>query len=186
MIKKNKTIAILGVDGSGKSTAVENVSKYYGEQCTVTYMGYTRFEDPKISQLEGRRFATPFIEFRIYRCFWRRYFKGKKAKQIAIFDRYVHEIFINAGKGKYDRLRILLYKYLFPMPSLLVYLHCPAEVSLRRKSDIPDPDVFMAMKKRFDNYFLGQKNVLCLDSGVLTPEEIADKICEYIDNPITK
>lgn len=180
MFKKKITIAILGVDGSGKSTAVEKLSEIYRDDCSVTYMGYTRFEDPRIEQLEGKRYAFPVVEFLIYMCFWKRFFKGIRTGNIVIFDRYVHEIFLNVGSGKIQRIRAFVYKYFFPKPSKLVYLHCPVSESLRRKSDIVNPEVFMGMKQRFDDYFLGRKDVLCLNSGELSPKEITDQICDFI------
>lgn len=186
MFKKKNTIAILGVDGSGKSTAVENVAKRYGDRCSVTYMGFTRFEDPRIESSETRRFSRPLRLYLIYRCFWKRYKKAVSIGQFALFDRYVHEIFINSRGGWYNNINVLLYKYFFPQPQIIVYLYCPAEESLRRKSDIPDPDKFIEMKERFDNFFLNKKHVMCIDSGKLSPDLIADKICAYIDQSFSK
>lgn len=186
MFINNNTIAILGVDGSGKSTAVENLMRIYGKKCSITYMGYTRFEDPQIEQLEGKLYALPLMEFRIYICFWKRYLKGCKTGEIAIFDRYVHEIFINASSNKVQKIRAFLYKHFFPMPSKMVYLYCPVEESLRRKSDIVNPKEFFLMKKRFDDFFLGRKDTLCLNSGVLSTTEITDQICKFIGNAGSK
>lgn len=186
MFKHKKTIAILGVDGSGKSTAVENLSTIYGDKCSITYMGYTRFEDPRIELLRKKRHTNPITTWLTYRCFWHRYFKALKQGDFAIFDRYVHEIFINANKSLYSRINIILYKYLFPKPQKMVYLYCSSDESLRRKNDIPNPDTFIAMKKRFDNYFLNRKGVLCLDSEQLSPQEITMKISELIDQSFYK
>lgn len=186
MFKTNNTIAILGVDGSGKSTAVENLLKVYGKKCSITYMGFTRFEDPIIEQLEGKRNAFLLMELRIYLCFWKRYISGCKTGDIVIFDRYVHEIFINAGSTFFQKTRAFIYKHFFPMPSKMVYLYCPVEESLRRKSDIVNPEVFVLMKQRFDDFFLGRKDILCLDTSVLSTEEITDRICDFIDKPKSK
>ena len=184
MKKKAKTIAIMGVDGSGKSTAVELLKNKYGSRCSVIYMGNTRFEDPRIDRLKSRRFSRPLILLLIYRCYWKRYVKGLYQSELAIFDRYVHEIFINAGKGWYNRINAFLYKYCFPKPNIIVYLYCPAEESLRRKSDIPDSDVFVALKKRFDDYFLKNKQILCLNSSQLSPAEITEQISNFINHSL--
>lgn len=178
---KKKTIAILGVDGTGKSTAVANLKKIYGDSCVITYMGYKDFEDPRIKELEGKRFSTPSIVFRIYRCFWKRYLDAVKSQKIAIFDRYVHEIFINAD-GRLKWVNTILYEFLFPMPRIIVYLHCSTAESLKRKSDIPDAEEFAKMKERFDNYFINKENVLCLDTGLLSIEEITTRITDLINN----
>ena len=180
---RKKTIAILGVDGSGKSTAINNLSKKYGERCTITYMGYTRFEDTSIEELKGKRFVGPLYIYRIYRCFWRRYLNATRTDKVALFDRYVHEIFINAS-GKYKYINILLYKYLFPKPKKMVYLYCSVEESLKRKKDIINADAFRNMKKRFDLFFLKRKGVLCLDTELLSEKEITERISQFIDNEL--
>ena len=181
MYKKKKTIAILGVDGSGKSTAVKNLKNEYGDKCSVTYMGNTRFEDSRIESLKKRRFSRPLVLFLTYRCYKKRYRKGVSGGEFAIFDRYVHEIFINAGMGWYNKINIFLYKYCFPRPNKIVYLYCSEEASLRRKNDIPDPDIFIAMKKRFDNYFLHKQGILSLDTERLSPDEITKEISNLIN-----
>lgn len=177
---RRKTIAILGVDGSGKSTVVSNLQKVFGDECIITYMGYKDFEDPKIEELKGRRFSTFLVMCRIYRCFWHRYINAVRANKIAIFDRYVHEIFLNANNSR-KWLNTLLYKYLFPKPSITVYLYCPVKESLKRKNDIPDVEVFTIMKERFDAYLINRKNVLCLDTGELAADEITNRITNFIN-----
>ena len=175
-----KSIAILGVDGSGKSTAVNNLKKVLGNQCVITYMGYKDFDDPKIETSKNKRFITPIIVYRIYRCFWKRYLRSVRTHKIAIFDRYVHEVFLNSG-SRLKLLNTILYKYLFPMPSKIVYLHCSVSESLKRKNDIPDPVVFAEMKERFDHYFMSRNSVLCLDTGELSTDEITYKIVQFIN-----
>lgn len=178
---KRKTLAILGVDGSGKSTAVKNLKKVLGDRCIITYMGYKDFEDQRIEELKGKRWSTPFIVYRIYRCFWKRYLDAVRTHKIAIFDRYIHEIFINAD-GRLKWVSIILYKFFFPKPQKIVYLHCSVAESLNRKSDISDVEVFTKMKKRFDSYFINRKQVLSLDTGELSVDEITNKIITFINN----
>lgn len=177
---KNKTVALLGVDGSGKSTAVENLKALFGEKCEIIYMGYKDFDDPRITRLDGRRVAMPFVRFLIYRCYWRRFLYGVKMNKIIIFDRYVHEVFINST-GYQKWINTLLYKYLFPKPRLIIYLHCPVSESLKRKTDIPNAENFEKMKERFDRYFLTQKGVLCLDTYDMSIEEITNTIYNHIN-----
>jgi thymidylate kinase len=179
-----RTIAILGVDGSGKSTAVELVGNHYGKDCVVTYMGFRRYEDPRIEQLQKKTDRNILDSLRIllliYKCFWYRYNKALKAKKLILFDRYTHEGFINAS-GRFKGLRVLLFKYLFPKPSKIVYLYCSVEESLRRKDDIDNKELFITVKKRFDDYFLNRKGVLSLDTGFFSREEIANSIIQYIE-----
>ena len=63
---KKTTIAILGVDGSGKSTAVELVGNHYASNWVVSYMGFRRYEDPRIEQLQKKHlFQLFFIVFQV-------------------------------------------------------------------------------------------------------------------------
>lgn len=179
-----RTIAILGVDGSGKSTAVELVGNHYGDDCVVVYMGFRRFEDPRIEQLQKKENRNIIDNLRVllltYRCFWLRYNNALKKKKLVLFDRYTHEGYINAS-GRFKGLRVLLFRYLFPKPSKMVYLHCSVEESLMRKDDITNKEIFIAMKKRFDDFFFQRDGVLCLDSGILGREDIANSIIKFID-----
>ena len=186
MHRKRRTVAILGVDGSGKSTAIGNLSNVYQDNCTVTYMGNTRFEDKRIEEFKKRRHCRPIVVYLKWRCFWTRYNNAIKKGTLAIFDRYVHEIFINDNKGFYGKLNVILYKFIFPRPSKIVYLYCSGEDSLRRKHDITKPEEFLKMKRRFDAYFIGKKGVLSLNSSLLSPEEITNNISDFIDKSFKK
>lgn len=180
---KHKTIAILGIDGSGKSTVIENVSMRLKDKCVVKYMGSRSYEDKVLELLLNKPKHSPIEMIRLiylrYRCFWKRYNDAVSTGKIVLFDRYIHEIFLNSI-GKMRFIDTILYKYLFPTPSSLIYLYCSAEESLRRKDDIPDADVFREMKKRFDNYFLNDNDCLCLSSEEHNPQELADIVYKYI------
>lgn len=181
-----KTIAILGVDGTGKSSVIQEIQKRLGKKCCVKYMGYRSFDDPRIEKINNS--AHGFVsgiklKYLIYKEYLRRYKGAKEENKLVIFDRYVHEIYINSN-GIGGIINKVLYKYLYPKPDLIVYLHCPAEVSLSRKDDIPNEQVFRAMKSRFDATFMNNKHCLCLSSEDYTSPQLADKIIEYINKNI--
>lgn len=179
---RHKTIAILGVDGSGKSTAIRHVSRALGDQCVVQYMGHKDFEDPRIDEWTSRKASkwnSLKIIFLTYRCYRNRYDAAVASQKIVLFDRYVHEVWINSF-GPRHILTTILYKYIFPQPAIIIYLHCEAEESMRRKADIPDPEVFRAMKKRFDDCFLNNHSVFSFDTGRQDEEEIAVDILSII------
>lgn len=181
----NKTIAIIGVDGSGKSTLIEQLQNRFGEKAVTKYMGSVRFEDNRISVLLKKNPRTFFDSFKIliltYKCFWDRYQNALKSKKIVLFDRYVNERYINSS-GRNKILAAILYKYLFPKPSHFIYLYCSVETSMKRKDDIPDKDAFIAMKKRFDNFYLNNKDCFCINSDSYNSEELADLAYNNIIN----
>lgn len=183
-----KTLAIIGVDGTGKSSVIKALGDEIVDNCVITYMGYRSFEDTKIEIVQNTPaslFITKLVKFiyvifLIYRCYFKRYRKSIETGKLVIFDRYVHEIYINAH-GIMKFIYTILYKYLFPQPSKIVYLYCSVEDSLKRKDDIRDPDVFKKMKERFDRIFLNDKHCLCLDSSVYSTEELAKQILNIIE-----
>lgn len=182
------TLAIIGVDGTGKSSVIKALGAEYGDKCIITYMGYRSFEDSRIERLQSTSASSiiakvikyVYVVFLIYRCYLKRYNSSVGTGKFVIFDRYVHEIYINAH-GVMKMVYTLLYKYLYPNPSKIVYLYCPVEESLKRKDDIKDPDVFRKMKERFDRTFLNDKRYLCLDSSVYSTSELAKQIKKIIE-----
>lgn len=181
----SNNIAVLGVDGTGKSTVLSSLKEKLGDKCVLQYMGYRSFNNKRIGELQKKAnknvYENVTLIISIYLDFRGRVKKAKKTKKIVIYDRYVHEIYINSlGKSRF--LYKLLYKYLFPQPKALVYLYCNADTSFARKDDIIDKQAFIDMKKRFDSSFMNKKNVLSLSSDEYTPEQLADKIIAYLNN----
>lgn len=180
---KRKTIAIIGVDGSGKSTVIENLRLLLKDKCVVQYMGSRSYEDPKLEELLSQKKLTKLEQlytiYLRYRCFRKRYNSAAATRKIVLFDRSVDEIYINSF-GIFKIFYTILYKYLFPSPSCRIYLHCSVEESLHRKNDIPDPDVFRAMKARFDKSFLNNPNCLCLNSEEYDSQKLTKIAFNYI------
>jgi thymidylate kinase len=184
---KYKNFAILGVDGSGKSTLIKELANKFGNKCVITYMGSRSYEDDRLETLLKKKKCTRLefyeIIIRRYICFWKRYINSIRSRRIVLYDRYVHEIYINSSEH-YKLLYTILYKYLYPSPKYTIYLYCSVEESLRRKNDIPDPIEFRKMKERFDNVFLHDRKCLCLSSEEYTPEELAEISYTFISSKL--
>lgn len=184
----NKTLAIIGVDGTGKSSVIKALSDEFGDNCIITYMGYRSFEDSRIEKLQSTPASTSiakvikyiYVVYLIYRCYLKRYRSSVETGKFVIFDRYVHEIYINAH-GVMKIVFTLIYKFLYPKPSKIVYLYCPVEESLKRKDDIKDSEMFRKMKERFDRTFLSDKRCFCLDSSVYSTAELAKQIKKIVE-----
>lgn len=182
-----KTVAILGVDGTGKSSVINLLSQKLGSRCLVQYMGCRDFGSKTLDKIELKERHNALDKLLkiliIYKCFWNRYLKSTRSQKIVLFDRYVHEVFINSLHTTCHPAQILvnlLYRVLFPMPLVMVYLFCPVEISLSRKDDIVDVSRFKNMKDRFDQYFLHDKRILSINTAEHKPEEIADAILKIL------
>lgn len=180
-----KTIAIIGVDGTGKSTLICQLQKRLGAKAIIKYMGSVRFEDKRISKIKEKKALSYLdiikIQLLTYRCFWNRYKDAVNDNKLVLFDRYVDERFINSI-GIYKVIATILYKYLFPRPTHIIYLYCSAETSFKRKNDIPDKSVFIAMKNRFDHYYQNKKDCFVLNSDLYNEEELTDLSYNHILN----
>lgn len=185
MNKRRTTIALLGVDGAGKSAATSNLQRVLGDKCIVTYMGGRSFEDNRVETLSQLPHKTILdlikLDWFKYKCFLKRYKDSISQGKIIIFDRYVQEQYLNA-LGLHKLLNIILYKYLYPKSDITIYLFCPADVSFSRKADILDKKTFIAMKNRFDKEFKNKKNVLCVNTQELSEEDVTTEIVKHLTN----
>lgn len=180
-----KSIALIGVDGSGKSTTVQALQKLLGSKCCVQYMGFREMETfwGEKYYASGKRFKFKFIPFLgIYFEMWYRYLKNRfNNYKVIFYDRFPWEAYDN-GFGKYKVVYFILFKVLFPRPKKVYYLHCSVETSLDRKSDITDKELFINMKKRFDKKYKDKRNIRSFNTDDLTTTEIVNYICNDIMN----
>ena len=178
-----KSIALLGVDGSGKSTTVKALQNLLGTKCCVQYMGFREMETSwgKEYYASGKRFKFKLLPFiGIYLEMWYRYLKNRfNNYKIIFYDRFPWEAYDN-GFGKYKVLYFVLFKLLFPRPKKVYYLYCSVQTSLARKDDILNETLFINMKERFDKKYKDKKSICSFDTDKLTTGEILDKICEDI------
>lgn len=173
------SLAILGVDGTGKSSVIANLKTILESKCVVQYMGYRDFKDENVIKLGKKEHKNLIERIRLTGGIYRELKRRVKIKEefpgLIIYDRYVHEIYINAsGKKKY--LYLMLYKYFFPQPDEIVYLYCSAETSFSRKEDILDKEQFIKMKRRFDEKFLNCSDILAINTEKYTSFEVAEII----------
>lgn len=178
-----KSIALIGVDGSGKSTTVHALQELLGNKCCVQYMGFREMETfwGKEYYASGKRFRFKFMPFLgIYLEMWHRYLKHRFDNYKLIFyDRFPWEAYDN-GFGKYKVAYFILFKLLFPRPKKVYYLHCSVNTSFKRKDDIIDKMLFINMKMRFDKKYKDKRAILSFDTDEFTTEEIVNYICKDI------
>ena len=184
---KLKSICIVGVDGTGKSSLVQMLTKSLGEEdAVVQYMGLKDWETNM-----GKKFLTVKKKQGLYIYIMRilsifvemhhRVYKHRGGNKIVIFDRYVDERILSrqqSKKGSKSDVLNLIYKifflHLFYRPSLTFYLECPIECSVKRKDDIiSEADIQNLRKNKFayDAYYKGMKDVITIDTSTTGQEE---------------
>ncbi len=184
-----KSICIIGVDGTGKTTTIENIQKILTDKAIVQYMGYKNFKTKKAKRYfssNKKGFVHQLrIFFILYYEMLYRYFECRFSNKIVLFDRYVDEIFIN--RNKFSKLVYkILFKYMFPRPKIIYYLYCSSESSLSRKDDIEDKDKFKLMKKRFDKELLNNKKCKCINTDIKNEDEVLYEIIYDLNESIIK
>lgn len=123
---------------------------------------------------------------------YHRYNKYRGDSRIVIFDRYAYEhgLFIKADangiKGHLmANILHLAFVRLYPSSTLTVYLKCPIEVTLQRKSDITTSKEVEAVKKGkkiLDDFYSTYHDAVVLDTSEKKQELIVDEILSIISS----
>lgn len=192
---RNFSIAIVGVDGTGKSTLVKLLADYYGDQAHIQYMGYhpssfTTLPLKLFSRLHKLRplLMRFHLDTSLYMLLSWHEMKVRLRRalrhrdKLILFDRYCWEVNDNAESPFAFRLSDFLFHRHFPSPTGVIYLYCPTELSLRRKDDIPDKEAFVWMKEHTDRIYLSRPDTLVIDTSSHTPEQTKSLAVEYISS----
>lgn len=185
---KQMKVAVIGVDGTGKTSLLKKIAEKYPNTSYIAYMGFKDINSPRaLKIIENKKLAwIPGIEgIKYYFSF---YFEMKSRirkainskKKLVVYDRYPWEGYDNADPGYRKLFAYVFFKLLIQKPDMIVYLHCPVETSLLRKDDILDVDEFSGMKKRSDNIYMAMKSVYSIDTSLSNSEEVFDKMIECI------
>lgn len=191
-----KSICIVGVDGTGKSSTINCLAeKLSQDDSCIQYMG-ARLWETKLFKKYNEKLPTknPFIvlihTLAYIREMYHRYYKHKKDKNVVIFDRYAYEhALLREATDSGIKGKVLAFVYrmafvwLYPKPGITVYLICPVETSLSRKSDISTKeqvDAFKNGKEILDDYYLNQKKVLVIDTSINQQGQVVDLILQDV------
>lgn len=196
-----RSICVVGVDGTGKSTLVRKLSEWLGsEKSTVQYMGAKNWETDLAKYFyRDKEHVSFFVLVGRYGSliydFYKRIYKHKKQNKIIIFDRYINEqvLYLDRNKKSWKQY-ILKYVYRFVFcfmhkPSITIYLTCDFSISFARKDDInidDDKNLFLKSKNVLDNYYLSKDGVIVLDTSTISSDEVFLKVKEIVNNEFFK
>ncbi len=135
--RKGKIIALVGVDGVGKSTIINEIKNIIPGTISI-YMGSAHYRFQKFYDILPKNFITNFILFfMVYLENWIRYIQSIWLKSIGytvIFDRFPTYQFARA-KGFRKILYSTFYNYFFPSPYQIFYLYNESEILMKRKKE---------------------------------------------------
>lgn len=181
-IFNNNNIVIQGVDGTGKSSTILELSKIMGRNVSVQYMGRKHWE----TKFATRRFQkkkkgnlSPILNIiSLYVEMFKRVSKNLTKNRVIIYDRYPSEIYLQE-KGIKKKVLKILFETLFFKPKYSFYLTCPIDVSVERKSDITSAELVEKLKKKklsFDQYIRMKNKARVLDTYTLSQDEVINMI----------
>jgi len=171
-------IALIGVDGAGKTTIIKELSKE--KNVKVIYMGFKEFKFENLIKFLSKfgKFGLILQHFLVYIENWMRYLKAKKYEKegfIVFFDRYPKVDYQVASKGTFFFYNIF-YEYFFPMPDKIILIKGDTNEIYKRKPELSKDEIKELQKKleKLDIY----NAIITNKTGYL--EDTLDSIKELI------
>lgn len=195
-----KSVCIVGVDGTGKTSTVEMLSSSLGaERTVVQYMGARQWETPMAKKYVENNSAHGMLNTIrwLYAYIHEMYYRANKyrnEKKLVIFDRYAYEHVVSREQldlGWKGNLVLAILRFflveMFPKPNLTFYLICPIDISIKRKADITSQDEVDALKndKRIlDSLYIGKQDVEVIDTNINSQSEVLEIMKRIIDSKL--
>ena len=127
------TVALLGPDGTGKSTLASAIRRSFPFPARVVYMG--------LWQKPARQRALPGMNLLGRLSFlWGHYLTGQYHRargRLVVFDRYSYDALLRLGDpmSRRDRLFLWVLGHACPGPDMVLMLDAPGEITYARKGE---------------------------------------------------
>lgn len=154
-------IAIMGVDGSGKTTIIEEIRKrlqdpYNIEVCSI-HRSKGRSEITEIAQHYAKPAYSPFLSviklfvkaFLWILNYWSKYRKLQQQGALILCDLYYfYSMAIDPLRYRYGGPTSLVWEIhkIVPKPQVYIFLDAPFEVLVSRKRELPDDEMHRLIK----------------------------------------
>lgn len=123
------TVAVLGPDGSGKTTLIAGLERHLPLEVRTLYMGIYGRPAPSLRGLGAlvrlSRLWRGGLAARWHRA------RGR----VVLFDRYGYDAMLPEGGSPVTRIRRWLFRYSGPQPDVVLVLDAPASVLWQRKQE---------------------------------------------------
>ena len=191
----------MGIDGTGKSSAVKRLKDIFGSNTTVQYMGRKEWETNLAQKRNSVMDNGKHPIFKLFGPlimgieFYYRVYKHYTTSKVVIFDRYIWEFvlqLVRTNTGISFILKKLVYKvlfsFLYPKPKYCFYLTCDISTSIKRKDDITETELesLQWLKEKNDKAYKHNKNIIVINTDLLNSDEVIKKIIEYLPNQFIK
>ena len=174
---KSIVISFMGVDGSGKSTLIDLITKKFKNKYkNIKYIHlrpYLFLTDKSVTnanphQKKSRSKFISLLQILTWLIIYQIFFliKLRKKNQLIIFDRYAHDLQIDKIRYRFslsDKLTKSILS-LFPEPHLWIVLKAPIKLIEKRKKELPIKELKRQMKS-YVNFSYNRKNTLLLNTS---------------------
>lgn len=150
-LKKTSRIVFFGVDGAGKTTVLNGLSKtlnHFSKDTSIYHVrpilrGMTK-DDPNavLQNPQGKPLRSPFTStlklFYFFMVYWIDALKIRRQPNIQIYDRYFHDMLVDPRRYRFGGSQKLLsfMVRLIPKPDLVILVDIAPEIAQQRKQEV--------------------------------------------------
>lgn len=194
---KKIRIALVGLDGAGKTTAANDIAEHVSVETCVQYMGWKEFKNPLMvffrvkygnKKRPPRQLSTEVKDVSLlqismyYLELYTRHFLLflKRNSPLVVYDRYFYDWLILVKNSTLRRF----FTRIIPVPDLIVFLTGPEGVLYSRKKEVAI-EKLKFIKNRYRDFLADFDNILIIDTVHDSREQVVrkifNKLCEVVN-----